>query len=137
MSPVELASNLVWLGVSLVLVGLTLWGVRRGTVRVAPRGAVMLTLLVCFLLLPVISVSDDLMEARQAALPLSAQTWHMSSEGASVGLEVVSVIEAFLLLLGCDAGKGQLVDNSDRGGRPMEAWLTPSQRLRPPPASLL
>lgn len=133
----ELASNLAWLGVSLVLLGLTLWGVRRGTVRLAPTGAVMVTLLVCFLLLPVISVSDDLMEARQAALPLSAQTWHMASEGASVGLEAVSVIGACLLLFGCDEDNGQVVDESDRGGRPMEAWLTPSQRLRPPPASLL
>lgn len=95
----------------------------------------MLTLLVCFLLLPVISVSDDLMEARQAALPLSAQTWHMSSEGASVGLEV-SVIADFLPVLGINAVSTQVVDDSERGGRPMEAWLTPSQRLRPPPASL-
>jgi hypothetical protein len=126
----------VWLGVSLVLVGLTLWGVRRGVVRIAPVGAVTLTLLICFLLLPIISVSDDLIEARQAALPLSAQTWHMSSEGASVGLEVIPATEAFALLLGCNAVKGQVVDDSARGGRPMEAWLTPSQRLRPPPTSL-
>lgn len=130
----ELASNLVWLAVSLVLVGLTLWGVRRGTVRIAPMDAVMLILLVCFLLLPVISLSDDLIEARQAALPLWAQTWHMASEGASVGLEAVSVIGACLLLLGCGPVKGQLVDDGDGWGRPMEAWLTPSQRLRPPPA---
>ena len=132
----ELASNLVWLGVSLVLVGLALWGVRRGQVRITTASAVMLTLLVCFLLLPIISVSDDLMEARQAALPLSAQTWHMSSEDASVGLEAISVIGSFLLLFGCNAVKGQLVDDSERGGRPMDAWLTPPQRLRPPPVSL-
>ena len=131
----ELASNLVWLGVSLALLGLTLWGVRRDTVRFAPFAAVITTLLVCFLLLPVISVSDDLMEARQAALPLSAQTWHMASEGASVGLEAVSVIGACLLLLGWDAGKGQVVDGSQRVSLPMEARLTPAQWLRPPPAS--
>jgi hypothetical protein len=125
----------VWLAVSLVLMGLTLFAVRRDRVRVTTSSAVMLTLLVCFLLLPVISVSDDLIEARQAALPLSAQTWHMSSEGASVGLEV-SVIGDFLSLLGSNAVKVQLVDDSERGGRPMEAWLTPSQRLRPPPTSL-
>lgn len=132
----ELASNLVWLGVSLVLVGLVLRGVRRGQVRITPVAAVMFTLLICFLLLPVISVSDDLMEARQATLPLSAQTWHMSSEDASVGLEAISVIGSFLLLLGWNAVKGQLVDDSERGGRPMKAWLTPPQRLRPPPVSL-
>jgi hypothetical protein len=132
---VELASNLTWLGVSLVLIGLTLFAVHRGRVRVTTTSAVMLTLLVCFLLLPVISVSDDLIEARQAALPLSAQTWHMSSESASVGLEV-SVIGDFLPLLGFNAVKVQAVDDSERGGRPMEAWLTPSQRLRPPPASI-
>ena len=132
----ELASNLVWLAVSLVLVGLTLWGVRRGAVRIAPVAAVTMTLLICFLLLPIISVSDDLMEARQAALPLSAQTWHLSSEGASVGLEVIPAIEAFAHLLGCNAVKGQVVDDSARGVRPMEAWLTPSQRHRPPPTSL-
>ena len=133
----ELASNLTWLGVSLVLLGLTLWSVRRGIVRIAPLPAVMATLLVCFLLLPAISVSDDLMEARQAALPLSAQTWHMASEGASVGLEVVSMIGASLLWLGFEAVKGPSIADSERGVRRMEAWLTPSQRLRPPPASLL
>jgi hypothetical protein len=132
---VELASNLAWLGVSLVLIGLTLFAVRRGRVRITTTSAVMLTLLVCFLLLPVISVSDDLIEARQAALPLSAQTWHMSFEGASVGLEV-SVISGFLPLIGFNAVKVQVVDDSERGGRLMKAWLTPSQRLRPPPASL-
>lgn len=131
----ELASNLAWLGVSLALLGLTLWGVRRGTVRIAPLAAVITTLLVCFLLLPAISVSDDLMEARQAALPLSAQTWHMASEGASVGLEAVSVIGAWLLLLGFDAGRGQVVDGNERGGVCLKASLTPSQWLRPPPAS--
>ena len=119
-----------------MLIGLTLWSVRRGIVRIAPVPAVMATLLVCFLLLPAISVSDDLMEARQAALPLSAQTWHMASEGASVGLEL-AVIGACLLWLGFEAGKGLLIDDSERGVRPMEAWLTPSQRHRPPPASLL
>lgn len=126
----------MWLGVSLVLVGLALWGVRREQVRTTPLGAVMVTLLVCFLLLPIISVSDDLMEARQAALPLSAQTWHMSSEDASVGLEAISVIGSLLLLLGFNAIKGQSVDSTERGGRPMEAWLTPCQRLRPPPVRL-
>lgn len=130
----ELASNLAWLGVSLALLGLTLWGVRRGTVRIEPLAAVITTLLVCFLLLPVISVSDDLMEARQAALPLSAQTWHLVSEGASVGLEAVSLIGACLLLFGC-AGQGQVVVESQCVGRPMETWRTPSQWLRPPPAS--
>lgn len=113
-----------------------MWGLRRGSVRIAPVAAVTLTLLICFLLLPIISVSDDLMEARQATLPLSAQTWHMSSEGASVGLEVVPVIDAFLRLLGNNAIKGQVVADRERGGRPMEAWLTPPQRHRPPPASL-
>ena len=133
----ELASNLTWVGVSLMLLGLTLWSVRRGIVRIAPVTAVMATLLVCFLLLPAISISDDLMEARQAALPLSAQTWHMASEGASVGLEVVSTIGACLLWLGFEVGKGPLVDDRERGVRPMEAWFTPPQRHRPPPASLI
>ena len=132
----ELASNLTWLGVSLMLIGLTLWSVRRGIVRIAPVTAVMATLLVCFLLLPAISVSDDLMEARQAALPFSAQTWHMASEGSSVGLEV-ALIGACLLWLGLTAGKGLLIDDCERGVRLMEAWLTPSQRHRPPPVSLL
>ena len=133
----ELASNVAWLGVSLVLLGLTLWNMRHGRARIAPFAAVMVTLLVCFLLLPVISVSDDLMEARQAALPLSAQTWHLVSEGASVGLEGQSVAGACFLLLGCEVGNGQVVDDNSRSERPMEAWLTPAQRLRPPPASLV
>ena len=130
----ELASNLTWLGVSLFLLGLTLWRVRRGTTRIPPLAAVMVTLLVCFLLLPVISVSDDLVEARQAALPLSAQTWHMASEGASVGLEAVSILGACLLLLGCELGKVQVIEEGQSGSRLMDAWLTAVQRLRPPPA---
>lgn len=131
----ELASNLTWLGVSLVLLGLTLWRVRRGTTRIPPAAAVMVTLLVCFLLLPVISVSDDLVEARQAALPLSAQTWHMASEGASVGLEAASIMGVCLLLLGCELGKVQVSEDGQSSGRLMDAWLTAAQRLRPPPAS--
>lgn len=129
---------LIWHGWSFRWsLGLTLWAVRRGTVRIAPLSAMMVTLLVCFLLLPIISVSDDLMEARQAALPLSAQTWHMAAEGASVGIEVIPMIGSYLLLLGSRVSKGQTVDEKEHERQSMEAWLTPSQRLRPPPTSLV
>jgi hypothetical protein len=39
-----------------------------------------LELLMCLVLLSSISMSDDLLDGQQAALPLSGQMWHMASE---------------------------------------------------------
>lgn len=130
----ELASNLVWVIISLVAFAITLWCVRRGKVRIQAGPALLAVLMICFLLLPVISISDDILEARQAALPLSGQTWHMASEGASVGLELVSHLGLCLLLLAYQedqAHQSPALEWVDP--RHMVGWLTRSQRLRPPP----
>src|ERR1700751_2612972 len=92
---------------SLVGFAATLWCIRRGKVRIQAGPALLAVLMICFLLLPVISMSDDILEARQATLPLSGQTWHMAWEGASVGLELVSDVGLFLLLLAYQEERAQ------------------------------
>jgi hypothetical protein len=130
---VELASNLVWAVVSVILLGMTYRGVRRGAIQLSMGSAFTLTLFVCFLLLPVISISDDLMAAKQGALPLAGQTWRMASEDASVGLDPVLTVAAFLLLLICFRPE-LCQDVKDRWNvRPIAARLARSHRLRPPP----
>ena len=96
-----------------------------------------LAVLICILLLPVISISDDLLAAQQAALPLSSQTWRMASEGASVGLELLPVLCACLLLLARVATDVRSIEEGDWDKHPCSAWLTQSLRLRPPPQSAL
>lgn len=128
----ELASNLAWLFATVVVLGITLWGIRRGEMRVPARSAFMLVLLVCFLLLPVISVSDDLLESRQDALPLSAQTWHLAWEGASVAVELLAIVSLCLILFEDVRGYSRKTTEGDWDKHPISAWLTRSQRLRPP-----
>lgn len=128
----ELASNVAWAVTTLIVVVITLWAVRRGEVRVPAHSAFLLGLVVCFLLLPVISVSDDLLESRQDALPLSAQTWHLAWEGASVAVELLSIVSLFLLLFEDALGYSRRTTEGDWDIHPFSAWLTRSQRLRPP-----
>lgn len=130
----ELASNLVWLVIALTVLLMTAFGLRRGFVRLSAVSAFTLAILVCILLLPVISISDDLLAADQAALPLSAQSWRMAWEGASVGLELLPLIGACLLLLACMSTRSQAMQEADWDTRRQSAWLTQSLRLRPPPS---
>ena len=131
---VVLASNLVWLLTSLSILGMTCWSIRRRTLRVSTASAITLALLVGIVLLPAISLSDDMLEAHQAALPLSAQTWRMSSEGASVGVELVPILTVCLLLLARSTPGAQIIEDGDWDMHPHSAWLARSLRLRPPPA---
>lgn len=130
----ELALNLIWAFGALLLLRTTYTGVRRGSVRLPMLSAMTLTLLICFLLLPVLSMSDDLIEARQAALPASAQTWRMASENASIGLELPCLLSAALLLLVWMEFEVAAYEEGDWDTRRFSSWLTRSQRLRPPPA---
>ena len=131
----ELASNLVWLVAALVALATVVCGVRRDQVRIRTGAALLVVLLISFLLLPTISVSDDILEARQAALPLSGQTWHMAWEGASVGLELLSLVGVCLLLMADAEGQPEWSPALEWvDPRHMVGWLTRSQRLRPPPA---
>jgi hypothetical protein len=131
---VEFASNCVWVLVSIGLLAWTCHAWLRGSLRVGARTAFTLVALICLLLLPVISLSDDLLEARQATLPASAQTWHMASQDISSAVEILPVLLAFLSiiqLIECAAfGLGRW----NPGRNVATLWLTRSHPLRPPPA---
>ena len=130
----ELALNLVWVSICLLVLVSAGRAVRRGKLPVANRTAFTAALVICLLLLPAISMTDDLLAAHQADLPLAAQTWHMAAEGAAVGLELVSLLcTCWLAFLGATIALRAAVE-TDWNARPHSAWLLRAQRLRPPPA---
>jgi hypothetical protein len=97
--------------------------------------ALMLGIVLCFILLPVISLSDDLLASRQAALPLAGQSWRVASEDVAVGLELVLAMAAYLLLLLCVDAETHRTDEGYTGVRATTVWLVRAQRLRPPPCA--
>lgn len=129
----ELALNLVWAVAALSSLGLIYRGVRGGSVRVSMTSAMMLAMLICLILLPVISVSDDLLDAQQAALPLSGQTWRNASEGISSGLDQLLAVALLLMLLMCFLIEVRTTDQNQWSVRPLAGLLVRCQRLRPPP----
>jgi hypothetical protein len=133
----ELFSNIVWIVLSLVLLAAAYFGVRRGTVKVSMATAMTLAVVTCFILMPLISVSDDLLEARQAALPTSSQTWRMASEGASAGLDELLMIGLYLLMLMCFRTEAPASQRDQCEVHPLTRRLVRSQRLRPPPCAVL
>jgi hypothetical protein len=133
----ELFSNLVWILISLTLLATAYFGVRRGTVKVSMAAAMTLAVVMCFILMPLISVSDDLLEARQAALPASGQTWRMASEGASAGLDDLLMIGLYLLMLMCFRTEAPASQRDQSQLHPLSGRLVRSQRLRPPPCAVL
>ena len=128
----ELFSNLVWLLTSLIVLATAYLGVRRGTVKVSMTTAMTLAIVMCFILMPLISVSDDLLEAQQAALPVSGQTWRIASEGASTGLDDLLMIGLYLLLLMCYRTEAPASQGNECDCHPLSSRLVRSQRLRPP-----
>lgn len=134
----EILSNLAWLFVALSVLTAIYWNVRRGKVGISAGKAMLLAFLICVLLFPLISVSDDLLSAQQVALPLPAQTWRMASEGTSLGLEIESILSAGLLvLLAYLVLASRITEEGEWDKRPQSVWLTRSLRLRPPPAIAL
>jgi hypothetical protein len=133
----ELFSNLVWILISLTLLATAYFGVRRGTVKVSMAAAMTLAVVMCFILMPLISVSDDLLEARQAVLPASGQTWRMASEGASAGLDDLLMIGLYLLMLMCFRTEAPASQRDQSQLHPLSRRLVRSQRLRPPPCAVL
>jgi hypothetical protein len=133
----ELFSNLVWILISLTLLATAYFGVRRGTVKVSMAAAMTLAVVMCFILMPLISVSDDLLEARQAVLPASGQTWRMASEGASAGLDDLLMIGLYLLMLMCFRTEAPASQRDQSQLHPLSGRLVRSQRLRPPPCAVL
>jgi hypothetical protein len=133
----EVLSNLVWILISLLLLAAAYAGVRRGTVKVSMMTAMTLAIVICFILMPLISVSDDLLEAQQAALPVSGQTWRMASEGASTGLDQLLMIGLYLLMLMCFRTEVPASQRDECQCYPLSSRLVRSQRLRPPPCASL
>jgi uncharacterized membrane protein len=133
---VELALNLSWAIAALVLLGIVHLGIRRGAVRISAASAMLLAMLICLILLPAISASDDLLASRQAALPLSGQTWRVASEGISSGLDQLLEIVLSLLLLTCFLIEVRPAGRERRCVRPLASRLVRSLRLRPPPFAL-
>jgi hypothetical protein len=129
---VEFASNLVWIVASLTLLSMTYRGVRRGTVQLSMTSAMTLAMLICFILLPAISISDDILQASQAALPTSSQTWRLASEGVSSGLDKLLMVGLSLLLMMSFLIETQAIYQDQWAVRPFAARLARSQRLRPP-----
>lgn len=130
----ELASNCVWALVSLALLAFTWRAGRQEHLRVSRRSAFLLVTALCLFLLPLISVSDDLLEARQAALPVAAQTWHLAIEGAASALEIVPILFAFIRLVACLALLVVLKPARKTRRSAYAAWSTRALCLRPPPA---
>jgi len=131
---VELTLNLVWALVSVALLGMVHRQVRRGKVQISLASAMTLAVLICLIALPVISATDDLLDARQAGLPLSGQTWRMLSEGISAGVELPPLALYLVLLLSSLTVAQTLLQNRC-SIRLLTGRLTLSQRLRPPPCA--
>jgi hypothetical protein len=130
---VGFASNLVWAVLSAILLVSTYRGVKRGTIKLSMLSAITVALAVCLILLPVISMNDDLLEAQQDALPLASQTWRMASDAAQVGLNLLLAFTAYLLFLVSYQTEARRSIQDVLGVRPMAWRLARSQRLRPPP----
>jgi hypothetical protein len=93
-----------------------------------------LAFVLCVILLPVISLSDDLLATRQAALPQSEKSWRLASHDAAAGVATLLAFAAYLMLLLASAPQSREGWTRACVLRPMAAILVRSQRLRPPPA---
>lgn len=94
--------------------------------------AMTLAVVMCFILMPLISASDDLLESRQASLPTSAQTWRLASVGASAGLDNLLMIGLYLLMLMCFRTEAPASQRDQCEVHALTERLVRSQRLRPP-----
>lgn len=129
----EFASNLVWLIAALSLLAFTYREVRVGSVRTSMASAMMLVFVLCVILLPVISVSDDLLAVHEAPLPASEQVWRLASHDASLGVDTLLAFAAYLLVLLALQPQCSDTRRNIRVLRPIAARLARAQRLRPPP----
>jgi hypothetical protein len=131
---VEFVSNLVWLLAAVSLLCFTYREVRAGSVRVSMASALLLAFVLCIVLLPVISLSDDILAIRQASLPVSEQSWRLASHDAAAGVDTLLAFAAYLMLLLASRPQTREGWTRARVLRPIAAILVRSQRLRPPPA---
>lgn len=117
----------------MTLLWVTYWGVRSGSVQLRMTTAMTLAVVLCFILLPVISVSDDLLAMSQAAQPESEQTWRLASHDAQTGIAFLVAVVASLLLMIAPQVRRMPIEL--RILRPIAARLARLHHLRPPPAS--
>ena len=129
-----MALNLVWGMVALSLLGAIYRGARRGLLSVSAAPAMTVAVLICFILLPVISANDDMLDQQQAGLPLSGRTWCLASEDISTGVEL-SPIALYLFLLICSLGATRTLVQGRQPIRLLAERIAVSQRLRPPPCA--
>jgi hypothetical protein len=128
---VEIALNLVWLGVSVAL--LVICGVhvaRAGEDRSRYMAAVALVCLVCFLF-PVISMTDDLNSSGPALLEPSKLKNVLSHVPA-----LVTLLPWIALLMPQENGRAVMERQRD-ARLPLQEILTFSLSRRPPPARLV
>lgn len=135
----ELASNVAWLSVALTLLVCTLICLRRGMVRLPAGSALFLTVLLGLVLLPAISVSDDLLARQQSALPLTAQSWRLAVDGSELATDALLAVALPLawVVFREFAKRTPQAAARVRVHIPVARWLTRSQRLRPPLSAAL
>jgi hypothetical protein len=95
--------------------------------------AMMLALLMGFILLPTISVSDDLMAAKQSGLPLSSQTWKIASDDATTGFAGLIAPNLLLMIVVCFMAASAIALRDQWSIKPLAERLARAQHLRPPP----
>jgi hypothetical protein len=95
--------------------------------------AMTLALLIGFILLPAISVSDDLMAARQSAMPLSGQTWKIASDNAATGFGGTVAPDPLLEIVISFVTTASMAPYDQLNVNPIAERLARAQRLRPPP----
>ena len=88
----------------------------------------------CLVLLPAISMSDDLLARQQEALEPGAQTWRLSIEGSAMVADCLfAVAFSVAALLGTEyAREVRRPAGRERVTVTVARWLTRAQRLRPP-----
>jgi len=95
--------------------------------------AMMLAMLMGFILLPTISVSDDLLAAKQSGLPLSSQTWKIASDDAATGFAGIIAPNFLFLIVVCFVTALSVAPRNQWSIKPLAERLARAQHLRPPP----
>ena len=128
--------NLVWAMLAVGLLATVYRGIARGRMKISMAKAMTIAVVICFISLPVLSASDDMLAASQAGLPLSGQTWRLISEDVAACLELPP-IDLYLILLLCCVMAIQPLFQERRSLRLQADRVAISERLRPPPLAAL
>ncbi len=107
---------------------------QRNALRVGRRAAMTQVAMACLLLLPVISVSDDLLMAKQATLPAAAQTYNLAHAGASTGLDLIPTALATLAFLQFPPMQREPLPKASEHAQTYRGRTLRTRSLRAPPA---